>query len=277
MDSIFIEDLEVTACHGCLDFEKKIPQPFIISAKIGLDIKDSAAKDDLEKSVNYAEFSKEINKYTKETSFSLIETLAENLCERLLLKFEKIKEIEISIKKPKAPMDFNFKSVGVFIKRSWHEAFVALGSNLGDREKFLSSAIEKFTEDKKIKLIKTSSILETEPYGNENQGKFLNGVCKIQTLYSPEELLRKLNEIESLAGRERKERWGERTLDLDILFYDDLILYEKNLIIPHIDIANRIFVLAPMAELSPYHVHPVYKKCISQMLSDLISKSEELR
>jgi dihydroneopterin aldolase/2-amino-4-hydroxy-6-hydroxymethyldihydropteridine diphosphokinase len=101
------------------------------------------------------------------------------------------------------------------------------------------------------------------------QEDFLNGVLEAETLMDPRQLLTYLQQEEALAGRERKEHWGPRTLDLDILFYDDLILDEENLQIPHKDMANRDFVLRPLSDLAPYKRHPLTKKTVEEMLNEL--------
>ena len=105
------------------------------------------------------------------------------------------------------------------------------------------------------------------------QEEFLNGVVSLKTYLSPQELLQVLHEIEASENRERTIHWGPRTLDLDILFYDDLVLDEEELCIPHIDLQNRDFVLEPMMELAPYKRHPVSGKSIQEMLTELRSRS----
>ena len=101
------------------------------------------------------------------------------------------------------------------------------------------------------------------------QDEFLNGVCQIETLYTPEELLDFLHLLEQAAHRERKVHWGPRTLDLDILLYDNLVMYTHELAIPHIDMQHRDFVLAPMAEIAPYVEHPVLHKSMLQLWKEL--------
>ena len=120
-----------------------------------------------------------------------------------------------------------------------------------------------------VVLEKVSTLIETKPYGGVEMSPVLNGVARIKTLASPHELLKICNKIENMSGRKRIIRWGPRTLDIDILFYDKLILEDSSLTIPHIDLKNRDFVLEPMAEIAPGFVHPVYKKTINDMLCDL--------
>ena len=117
-----------------------------------------------------------------------------------------------------------------------------------------------------------SDYLVTEPYGGVEQDVFLNGALKLRTLLTPEELLDRLHELEQAAHRERIVHWGPRTLDLDILLYDQMIIDTPVLHVPHIDMENRNFVLIPLTELAPYYRHPVLNKTISQLLKELQAK-----
>ncbi len=123
-----------------------------------------------------------------------------------------------------------------------HTAYVAFGSNIGEKENYIKRALEKI-EERDIKIIKVSPIYETEPYGVLDQDNFLNGVVRIETNLTPEDLIKELLLIEKQLDRVRERRWGPRTIDLDIIFYDDLIINKNNLIIPHKDMENREFVL----------------------------------
>ena len=114
-----------------------------------------------------------------------------------------------------------------------------------------------------------SELLETLPYGVVEQDNFVNGIFEIRTLLAPEELLQELHRIEQMEGRERKLHWGPRTLDLDIIFYDDLVYASEDLVIPHIDMENRYFVLKPLSELAPNFRHPITHKTVAQMLAEL--------
>ncbi|PMQ01745.1 MAG: 2-amino-4-hydroxy-6-hydroxymethyldihydropteridine diphosphokinase [Dictyoglomus sp. NZ13-RE01] len=147
-------------------------------------------------------------------------------------------------------------------------AFIALGSNLGDREKNIKIALEKI-QNAGVKILKISRIIETEPYGYLDQGKFLNAVCMVETNLSPRELLELLLGIEKEMGRVRKIKWGPRNIDLDIIFYEDYIINEEDLIIPHPDAHNRAFVIDPLCEIAPDFVHPVIKKKIREIKENL--------
>lgn len=148
------------------------------------------------------------------------------------------------------------------------KAWVALGSNLGDRQKYLEDGLKKMRENG-LDLIKVSSIIETKAYGNTNQGAFLNAVCQLETSLSPHQLLDLLLSIEKDLGRVRLEHWGPRTLDLDILFYENEIIEDQRLSIPHPDLTNRSFVLGPLKEISPDLLHPLLNKTIPTLYEEL--------
>ncbi len=150
-------------------------------------------------------------------------------------------------------------------------AYIALGSNLGDRKENLKTALKKLDE-KGLKIVKVSSFLETEPYGVKNQPMFLNAVCEVKTNLPPEGLIKLLLSVEREMGRKRCRRWGERNIDLDLLFYDDTVLNTQDLILPHPDLQNRDFVLAPLMEIAPGFVHPVLKKTITEIKNGMQNK-----
>ncbi len=127
--------------------------------------------------------------------------------------------------------------------------YIGIGSNLGDRRRNIDEAVGALGNSAGIKMRRTSSIYETEPVSEVPQGKFLNGVLELETTLSPTELLKELNRIEAALGRERKIRNGPRTIDLDILYYGDLIINEDDLVIPHPRISEREFVLKGLREL----------------------------
>jgi 2-amino-4-hydroxy-6-hydroxymethyldihydropteridine diphosphokinase len=127
--------------------------------------------------------------------------------------------------------------------------YLGLGTNLGDREGNLKKAIDLIREFPVTNLLEISKVYETKPWGYNNQDSFLNLCLKIETQLAPQELLKKCQSVESKLKRKRLMKWGPRTIDVDILLYGDLDLKEENLIIPHPRIAERAFVLIPLAEL----------------------------
>lgn len=131
------------------------------------------------------------------------------------------------------------------------KCYIGLGSNLGDREGYLTQAIARLDEHPEIRVLRCSSIYETKPYGPVEQGDFLNMVVEIATALSPEALLDALQSIENALHRKRLVRWGPRTIDLDILLYGDKMIETEKLVVPHPEIAKRLFVLMPLNELAP--------------------------
>ncbi|HEX9917285.1 MAG TPA: 2-amino-4-hydroxy-6-hydroxymethyldihydropteridine diphosphokinase [candidate division Zixibacteria bacterium] len=146
--------------------------------------------------------------------------------------------------------------------------YIGVGSNLGDKKSNIQKAIDSIKEKRILREIKASSLYLTEPVGKKGQPDFLNLVIKGKTELTPFELLDSLLEIEKNLGRKRKEKWGPREIDLDILFYDDMVVNQENLVIPHPEIPNRRFVLVSLMELSPDLKHPLLNKNIKQLLKD---------
>ena len=148
-----------------------------------------------------------------------------------------------------------------------NRVFIALGSNLGDHRYYLISAL-KGINDVIGEIIGGSSFYETAPWGDIHQADFLNAVCEIETDLEPNPLLYGLMAIERWLGKQKKSKWGPRTIDLDIIYYDEKIIAEKDLIIPHPNMYLRNFVLTPMMEVAPDFIHPVLKKTTRSLLRD---------
>lgn len=155
------------------------------------------------------------------------------------------------------------------------EAFIGIGSNLGDRKENVRKAIHMLQESARV--LAVSSMYESEPLYYENQGWFINCVAKIETGLSPRGLLRRLKGIERSLGRKKGVRYGPRVIDLDILFYGDRILAEDDLAIPHPRIQERRFVLAPLAEIEPNLLHPALRRTASQLLEGLHLEGRAVR
>lgn len=269
MDEIRIDNLEVYAYHGVYPEETQNGQPFFINAVLYTDTRAAGQKDDLKLATNYGEVCRFINQFMKDHTYRLIEAAAENLARELLQEFSLIDSLDLEIRKPKAPIGFPFESVSVKINRGWHTVYVAFGSNMGDKEKHINNGLLMLNAFPGIRVVRASEIMHSEPYGGVEQEEFLNGAVKLQTYLSPWELLEALHEIEAEEERERSMRWGPRTLDLDIIFYDDLVMEEEELCIPHTDMQNREFVLVPLMELAPEKRHPVLGKSVQEMLMEL--------
>lgn len=274
-DEIHIENLEFFARHGVFPEETKLGQKFIVSLTIYMNTRKAGKSDNLEVSVDYGAVSHFITDYMKENTFLLIEAAAENLVRELLLHFPLVKGIDLELKKPWAPIGLPVEYASVKISRFWHRAYLGMGSNLGDKKGYLDQAVEKIKEDPECVVEKVSQYLVTEPYGGVEQDDFLNACMVVRTLLSPEELLDKLHEIEQEAHRERIIHWGPRTLDLDILMYDDLVMESDDLIIPHIEMDKREFVLKPLCEIAPNLRHPILKKTVSQLLAAITNEGTD--
>ena len=242
MDKISIRGLEVFANHGVFKEENVLGQKFIVNAELVCDTRSAGIEDNLEKSVNYAEVCNLITKVMRNNTFKLIEAAAENIAEKILLEYGLIREVTITLKKPWAPIMMSVDTVEVSITRKWHKC---------------------------CRVKKVSEFIVTEPVGGVEQDDFLNGCLELETLYTPYELLDFLHKIEQAHNRERIVHWGPRTLDLDIILYDDVVMYEDDLIIPHIEMENRAFVLKPLCEIAPYIKNPVNGKSIKQLLSEI--------
>ena len=155
------------------------------------------------------------------------------------------------------------------------EAFIALGSNIGDREANIKAALELL--EQQVKIIKTSDLYETKPMYIEKQDWFLNGVAKIETELPPKELLALLKENEKKLGRKPVERNGPRIIDLDILFYNSQVIYEGDLQIPHPKMGERAFVLVPLSEIAGDFVHPIEGKTIRELLAGVHYDKSEIK
>lgn len=273
MDEIRIKGLEVYAYHGVYPQENEQGQFFYVNAVLSLDTEKAGMEDDLELSTNYGEVCHFINDWMKKNTCKLIETVANRMAREILLAFPLVREIKLEICKPQAPIGLPFENVSVCISRGWHKVYLAVGSNMGDKEAYIRQGIRSLTEHPDIRNVKESSLLQTKPYGGVEQDDFLNGALELETLLSPETLLELLHQIEAEADRKRLVHWGPRTLDLDIIFYDKLVYETKELVIPHVDMQNRTFVLQPLKELAPNYRHPILGKTVNE-LSEALNSAE---
>lgn len=268
-ETISFTKLQIYAYHGVFKEENSLGQLFEIDANIQIDTKFSNIQDDLTKTLNYATLIEGISSFFKNNRFSLLETCASELIVHLMTNFLSISTIELSIAKPHAPIPLSFDKIVVSMKEKWHDVYLSIGSNLGDSKKNIDLALKKIAQDSKIRLHKISSLKKTKPWGKVDQNDFLNMALHLKTLYSPEALLSKLKEIESNLGREKTEKWGPRIIDLDIIFYDEEILYTDILTIPHPYRNSRLFVLEPLCEINPYLIDPLEKVPVYKLLNAL--------
>ena len=269
MDKIHIKDLEIIGFHGAIPEEKVLGQKFVLSFELDVDLRQAGKNDDLTKTVHYGELAQKVEEEFSKTSYDLIEKAAEEICEFVLLNYPLVKKVKLLLKKPWAPTRKHVEYVAVEIERKWNKVYIAAGSNLGDKEETLKEAIDKIDKRKDCVVTKVSNFYTTDPVGYEDQDQFVNCVFEINTLQTPSELMDTLLEVEKDFKRERIIRWGPRTLDLDIIFYDDIISYDEHILIPHPRAHERQFVMKPMCDINPYYVHPIYRKRVMDISSEL--------
>ena len=152
-------------------------------------------------------------------------------------------------------------------------AYIGLGSNEGNRIENINSAVKEIESLKECRVISISSFYESSPFGNVKQNNFINAVVKIATKDDHLSLLKKLKDIEQKLGRIKRERWGPREIDIDILFFNDLIFSNEFITLPHEGVIYRDFVLIPLCEIEPDIVHPVFNKKVCEFIDDLKIKN----
>lgn len=252
MDKILIRGLEISACHGVHGFEKERPQRFVFDADAYIDLYSAGKSDDLEKTVSYSDICSILAEITRNNTFNLIEKLAYECAFSVMEKFTALKSVNLVVFKPDAPVKFKFGNVGVGVEIRREKAYLSLGSSIGDRKSYLDAALDKLSATRGIAVTKVSSYLENSPYGGVATNDFLNCAAEIDTLLSPEQLLGEIHRIEAECGRVRDKRWGDRTLDIDIIFFGSLAIRTEKLTIPHPDWQNRDFVKVPLKEIAPF-------------------------
>ena len=274
LDEIIIRDMEFFGYHGVLEEEKGLGQKFLISVNIMLDASKAIKEDKCEYTVDYGMVCKRISEIVSKERYDLIEALAGRIAEVIILEFAPVKNVIVEVKKPWAPVKVSLDTASVRIERGWHDIYIGIGSNMGDSLQNINEAIDMISSDKKNSNIKVSDMIKTKPYGVKEQDDFINCAAYFKTIMQPKELLYFLQDIEKKLKRERIVRWGPRTIDLDILFYDDNTYQDDELIIPHPEINKRDFVLQPLCNINPHIIHPLYRKRVSELLDELKSKND---
>ena len=272
-DEIHIENLVCFARHGVYPEETALGQRFEVSVTMYTKTRRAGMSDELEASTNYGEVSHFITEWMREHTRKLIEAAAEGLAAAILRQYPLVEGVTLELKKPWAPVGLPLDTVSVKITRFWHTAYIALGSNIGDSKEYLDGAVFALDALPGCKVEKVSSYLITKPYGGVEQPDFLNACLQLRTLLEPQELLDQMHVIEQAAHRERLIHWGPRTLDLDLLLYDQEVFETETLIVPHVEMHLRDFVLQPMAEIAPNLRHPILKKTMTQLLAELTDKA----
>lgn len=263
-NKILIRGLEVNACHGVLAEEKVNQQPFIFDADLYADFYSAAENDDIDATVNYAKACDILVKTATENTYNLIETLA-YMGVYALFEELNLKKVSLTVYKPQAPVQHKFGTVGVTVTAEKEKVYLSLGSSMGDKKNYLDVAIAELSQTRGVKVKKISSYIETEPYGGVAKNGFLNCAVEIETILTPRQLLEKIHLIENACGRVRTVHWGDRTLDIDIIFFGRKIVEEDDLQIPHPEYSKRSFVLEPLKEIAPDFVCPVLHKKVKDL------------
>lgn len=248
--TISIKGLEINATHGVFESEKKVSQKFIFDIDLLTDCDDES--DELSKTVDYGSVCTLIEKIATGNCFNLIEKLARECAFAVLENYDRVQEVYICVHKPDAPIAQKAKDISVSLSLKRVEAYLSLGSSMGDKKGFLDKAISLLKEVRGVKVQKVSEYIESEPYGNVAKNKFLNCAVQISTFLPPHALLDELQKIENALGRVRKIHWEDRTLDIDIIFYGDEKICDERLTVPHPDYKNRDFVLIPLKSIAPH-------------------------
>lgn len=272
MDKLYLKDVEIFANHGVFKEEKTLGQKFILTLELDLDVREAAKNCDLTKSVHYGELCHNIEKEFQRESYDLIETAAEKIAEYVLYNYDLVQGVKVLLKKPWAPIGRHLDTAAIEIYRKWHKAYISIGSNIGNKEENIKDSIGRLKENKEIKVTKIASIIETDPWGYEEQDTFKNTAIEIKTFLNPKELMKTLLTIEQDMKRERIIKWGPRIIDLDIIFFDDYATSDDYVTIPHPRMEEREFVLEPLNEIAPNYIHPLNKKRVFRMLEEIRSK-----
>lgn len=255
-DRIEVRGLRVRGRHGVLDAERRDGQEFLIDAVLAVDTRPAAASDDLSLTVDYGGLSERLAAIVAGEPVNLIETLAERLAQACLAE-PAVRQAEITVHKPNAPITLPFADVLVTICRERPvRVVIALGSNLGDRLRELQGAVDALAATPGLAITAVSPVYETAPVGGPGQPDYLNAVVVAETSRSAADLLGRAHAIEAAAQRIRAERWGPRTLDVDIIAYGEEVSGDPVLTLPHPRARERAFVLAPWHDADPGAILP---------------------
>lgn len=278
-DTITLTGLAITACHGVLDFEKTIPQPFVVDLSLEADLAPAGRTDDLTASLSYADVAARVIEVASSEPVDLIETLAERMADACL-EWPFVEAVEVTVRKPHAPAGVPFTPTtgvmtgpAVSVRRERRRVVViAMGTNLGRRVATLRSALAALRGLDGLDVMHVSPLIETDPVGGVEQPDYLNAVVVGFTRLTGEHLLGQLHRIEAEHGRRRDVRWGARTLDLDVVAlgaagerdevraggeHDGVVAgaadaVQSPLALPHPRAHERAFVVVPWWQAAPW-------------------------
>jgi dihydroneopterin aldolase/2-amino-4-hydroxy-6-hydroxymethyldihydropteridine diphosphokinase len=280
MFEIIIKNLNLFGYHGVKEIEKKNGQNFCYNIEILLNkdnfLSENKNEDNLENTLNYSEVIKIVKDINNNRRFNLLETLTQTITDKIFEISPLVEKVSVRIEKTSPPIKENLESVAVKYKRNKKsiessnkgnnksgsksngiDIYVSLGSNIGNREDNLRKAVDLIKSNPDIRIIKVSSIYETEPMYLKEQNSFYNIVLQAQVnaKVGPFDLMGFLKGIEYGMGRKKSEKkYGPRIIDLDLLYYGEMSIESDFLTVPHPGIVERKFVLIPLSEISPEFV-----------------------
>ncbi|MEU3332788.1 2-amino-4-hydroxy-6-hydroxymethyldihydropteridine diphosphokinase [Glutamicibacter creatinolyticus] len=254
MDRISVTGITATGHHGVFEHEKREGQPFTVDVVLHTDTTRAALSDNVTDTVHYGEVSELVVGQIQAGPWDLIEKLAEQIAQAILTGYPSVARVDVTVHKPQAPIPVPFDDVTVAISRVQreHRAVLALGSNLGESRQTLQAAVRELQDHPQVRVEAVSPLALTKPVGGPGgQPDYLNQVIAVRTTLDPHRLLDLCQQVEREHHRTRTVRWEARTLDVDVITYDQLVLQDERLTLPHPRAHLRGFVLAPWSWMDP--------------------------
>lgn len=250
-DSIEVRGIRAFGYHGVLPHEGEFGQEFITDVELRCDFSAAAAADDLGLTADYGQVARVVHELITTERFQLIETLADRIAEALLGQ-PSVTEVRVTVHKPHAPMPVGVADVVVSrVRRAPQRAFLGLGGNIGETVAQMQAAVDLLEGTPGVSLTAVSPLYRTTAEGGVEQADFINAVVEVRTSLTPHELLAVCQRLEAESGRVRDQRWGPRTLDVDILAVQGDKVTEPDLQVPHPRATVRAFVVVPWADVAP--------------------------
>lgn len=247
-----VHDLCLFGHHGVHAEETRLGQRFYISLEVQADLSTAIAGDDYTQAVCYGQLCQSAERVFQAEPCKLIETLAGRICAAVLADCPAVEDVSVTVRKPSAPVPHVVEDVSVTVaQRREHRVGFSLGANLGERDAILRAAVEALGHQAGLEIEAVSSFYDSAPWGVEDQPPFVNIAALGRTTLSPQAVLGLCKEIEQRLGRVPGRRWGERAVDIDLLFHGKGAVDHPLLKLPHAHLFDRAFVLEPLAELEP--------------------------
>lgn len=247
-----VHDFCLFGHHGVHEEETRLGQRFYISLEVQADLSTAIAGDDYTQAVCYGQLCQSAERVFQAEPCKLIETLAGRICAAVLADCPAVEDVSVTVRKPSAPVPHVVEDVSVTVaRRREHRVGFSLGANLGEREAVLRAAVEALGHQAGLEIDAVSSFYDSAPWGVEDQPPFVNIAALGRTTLSPQAVLGLCKEIEQRLGRVPGRRWGERAVDIDLLFHSKGAVDHPLLKLPHAHLFDRAFVLEPLAELEP--------------------------